>query len=412
MIPASLASKINMIYVRRISPGLPNSITDDFKMQISIGDIRTPVTALIDSGATTSAISFDFYNRHRRDGLLPNLKPLRTTYEAATAQKIDSKGYIETRINLGNVELKKTRLAVLDISTDLLVGADVMRRLATDHGGFSFKVNDNGQLLLEIGDGLPQQSTIELDDRREKEPMKLNIPVREIKKSREPSQEFSLFLCHNLRLEPGKSTKLTLVPCKENQPKIGNYYFLDIDSSLGNIGDGTFISNCVKLNPRGLVTCKFQNTSSSTLVIKKGDQFGKLMDVMTKNRSKLLKSDIETMESFEKDVKSSVPGKVDLGCDDVNEIVYEYEEVNVRNPGSLIMERELDEFSSDEEEEKVEEIGKQFTISHTSEIDNKTRSFPVTHNFKDPEILAEFEKLCVDNSRLFNNAQFHIRVLS
>ena len=399
-----------MIYVRRISPGLPNNITDDFKMQIRVGDIETPVTALIDSGATTSALSFDFYARHRNKGLLPNLKPLNTTYEAATAQKIESKGYIQTRINLGNVELKKTRLAVLDISTDLLIGADVMRKLATDHGGFTFRMDDNGQLLLEIGRGLPQQSRIQLEDKRRLEPVDLSIPVREIRKTKEPTDEVDLYLCHNLRLQPGKTSKITLAPKEGNKLKTGNYYFLDIDSSLGSIGDGTFISNCVKANPRGVFTCRLQNTNASDLVIEKDGQLGKLVDVMTKNRSKLLKSDVETLESFERDVRNSIPGKVDLGCDEVNEVVYEYEEVNVRNPGSLIMDREIDEFSSDEEESTVEETGKQFTISHTSNIDNLTRNFPVTHNFQNTKTLAEFQQLCNDNSRLFNNAQFHIRV--
>ena len=364
------------------------------------------VNGVIDSGAVSTVISRQFYNKLRTKGYISKSKKSTKKFVSATSKMINNFGEIETTLKIGSHKLENCNIAILDITNDILIGHDTLERLVGQSKGLAIRKRDGlkSGIYLEVLD----------EDGKCEEEMSLNrtkpipprlLPVRRISSTKKDPNGWPIISSNKLKIDPGLSSPATLKIKAVNGLPSKKKRFLAMEPEMGEIGSDNFLTKCIETKKGDtFLKVDIKNTNTEVLEIAENTKVGTLFDIAEAKIGRLMQKDISDIKNFNEVINQQVPDVINLDNAGVIDVAYDFEPVNHVNPGDLITGKH-DQLALpvDKEDDPAAEADLQFfSISHTSHQDKICREFKIKHGFKDPRLAEELKGHCQSVSRLFN----------
>ena len=383
---------LNVRYVRAVNPS-----GTEFTVPIQLGHQKRPTKAILDSGAVVSILSERLYHVLRSEGAIDEIKPEKVLYLAAAEQEMESLGYVITDIQVGNTKLKNRKLAVLDISSDILLGGDFFTEMMSRGGlGFSLRSGKNNAIMQIFNqDGL-QKDYVDL----EKSTFTINraIPVRKITASAAGSVD--LYPASDLIIKPGQTSEVVL-KTEDGAPLPSTTMIINLNKDSGKIGSEAICTRLFKPTA-GENSHQFTiyNNTKHDLCLRSSSAIATAAVARDAKKPRLVQKDIDGLDDYYNVVEPILPDQVVLGETGATGVKYELEPINAKNPGDII--------SMDFEDDEIYpnpipgEERKTIFVQHKSCHDGINRKFEVKHNFSNAEALKNFTNTVNNSSRLFN----------
>ena len=382
----------NIRYVRAVNPS-----GSEFAVPIQLGHQKRPTKAILDSGAVVSILSTRLYHILRSEGAIDQLKPEKTVYLAAAEQEMDSLGYVITDIHVGNTKLKNRKLAVLDISSDILLGGDFFTEMMSRGGlGFSLRSGKKNAIMQIFNqDGL-QKDYVDL----EKSTFRPNraIPVRKVTAS--STGNVDLCPVSDMIIEPGQTSEVIL-QTDNGLPLPATDMIINLNKDSGKIGSEAICTRMFKpSNGKNSHQFTIYNNTKQNLSLRSGIAIATAAIAREAKKPRLVQKDIDDINHYYDVVDPILPDQVILGKPGATGVKYEMEPINAKNPGDII--------SMDYEDDDIYpspipgEERKTLYVHHKSCHDGINRKFEVKHNFSNAEALKNFSNTVNNSSRLFN----------